>query len=83
MIMAKYANNFNMIHIKRFRAGKISRHLTYIYIYIYISIRKCQDYVYVKWEYWSTMQQIEHFLRQDNKVNEIRLLAYCEPLRYM
>ena len=22
--------------------------------------RKCQDYVYIKWEYWSTMQKIKH-----------------------
>ena len=21
----------------------------------YVANRKCQDYVYVKWEYWSTM----------------------------
>ena len=28
--------------------GKISDEAT-------ISYRKCQDYVYMKWEYWSTM----------------------------
>ena len=30
----------------------------------------CQDYVYIKWEYWSTMQKIKHYTRDENKVNE-------------
>ena len=32
--------------------------------------RKCQDYVYVKWEYWNTMQKINHYSRLENKANE-------------
>ena len=30
--------------------------------------RKCQDYVYSKWEHQSTMQKIKHYLRHENKV---------------
>ena len=31
---------------------------------------ECQDYVYIKWEYWSTMYKIKHHMRHENKVNE-------------
>ena len=34
--------------------------------------RKCKDYVYGKWEYWSTMLKIKHFLRHENKVNGMK-----------
>ena len=50
----------------------------YIFWHIY---RKCQDYVYVIWEYYSTMWKIEHYLRHENKVNEG--LSYCKALRYI
>ena len=36
----------------------------------YCQNRKCQDYIYLKWEYWSTMQKVKHYLRYENKVNE-------------
>ena len=36
--------------------------------------RKCQDYVFVKWEYWSTMLKIRHYLRHENKVNGNKVL---------
>ena len=45
------------------------------------SNRKCQDYLYVKWEYWSTMYKIKHYLRHENKVNENKVSSYCETLR--
>ena len=45
--------------------------------------KKCPDYVYVKWEYWSTMQKIKHYLRYENKVNKSKVLSYCEALRCM
>ena len=35
-----------------------------------MTTRKCQDYVYIKWEYWSTMKKIKHSMRHDSKVNE-------------
>ena len=38
--------------------------------------RMCQDYVYVKWEYRSTMFKIQHCLRHENKVNETKALSY-------
>ena len=31
-----------------------------------VSNRKCQDYVYVKWEYRSTMWKIKHYLRHED-----------------
>ena len=37
------------------------------YISMFSSNRKCQDYVYVKWEYWSTMKRIKHYLKHGNK----------------
>ena len=40
--------------------------------------RKCQYYVYVKWEYWSTGK---HYLIYENKVNENKLLSCYEALR--
>ena len=43
--------------------------------------RKCQDYVYVKWEYWSTMHKIKHYLKHENQINENKVLSYCETLR--
>ena len=36
-----------------------------------IADRKCQGHVYIKWEYWSNMQKIKHYLRHENKLNEI------------
>ena len=44
--------------------------------------RKCQDYVYAKWECLSTMYKIKHNLRHENKVNENKVLSYCEALIY-
>ena len=32
--------------------------------------RKCQGYVYVKLEYWSTVKKIKYYLRHENKVHE-------------
>ena len=46
-----------------------------------ISNRKCQDYVYIKWEYWSTMKKMEHYFRHENKVIINKVLSYCEALR--
>ena len=45
-----------------------------------IENRKCQDYVYIKWEYWSTMQKIKPCLRHENKVNENKV-SYCKALK--
>ena len=45
-----------------------------------IENRKCQDYVYIKWEYWSTMQKIKHYLGHGNKVNENKV-SYCKALK--
>ena len=42
---------------------------------------KCQDYVYVEIEYWSTMKKIKHYLRHENKVNENKVLSYCEDVK--
>ena len=42
-----------------------------------------QDYVYVKWEYWSTIWKIKHHLRHENKVDENKVLSYIEAFRYM
>ena len=47
----------------------------------HVSYRKCQDYVYIKWEYRSTMQKIKHQKRRENKVNENKEL-YCKLLCY-
>ena len=44
--------------------------------------RKCQDYVYMKGEYQSTMQKIKQNYRQENKVNENKVFYY-EALIYM
>ena len=44
---------------------------------------KCQDYVCVKWEYWSTMWKIKHYLRHENKVIENKVSSYYETVRYM
>ena len=35
-----------------------------------VSNRKCQKYVLVKTEYRSTMQNIKHYLKHENKVNK-------------
>ena len=47
--------------------------------------RKCQDHVYMKWEYWSTMQKIKHNYRLENKVNENEVLYFkelrCETIK--
>ena len=43
--------------------------------------RMCQDYVYVKWEYWSAMWNIKHYMRHENKVNENKVFSYCDALR--
>ena len=43
--------------------------------------RQCQVYVYIKWKYWSTMQRIKHHLRHENKVNENKVLSYCEIVK--
>ena len=45
------------------------------------SNRKCQDYVYVKWEYWSTILKTKHYLRHENKANKNKVLSHCEALR--
>ena len=45
--------------------------------------KKCQGYVYVKCMYWNTMQKIKHYLIYENRVNENKVLSYCEALRYM
>ena len=45
--------------------------------------RKCQGYLYIKWEHQSTMQKIRHYLRHGNKVNENKVLSYHEASRYM
>ena len=44
-------------------------------------LRKCQDNVYVKWEFESTMQIIKLYLRRENKVNENKILSFCEALQ--
>ena len=36
--------------------------------------RKRQGYVYVKWEYYSTMLKIKHYLRHENQVKENKVL---------
>ena len=50
---------------------------------IMIDDKKYQDYVYVKWEYWSAMYKIKQYLRYKHKVNENEVLSLCEALRYM
>ena len=40
-----------------------------------LAYRKWQDYVYVKLEYWSSMWNIKHYLRHENKVNENKVLS--------
>ena len=40
--------------------------------------RKYQDYVYIKWEYWITIQKIKHYLKNVNKVNENKVFLMCE-----
>ena len=42
--------------------------------------KKCQDYVYRKWEHWSAMYKIKHYFRHENKVNETKVL-YCKVLK--
>ena len=42
--------------------------------------RKYQDYVYIKWKYWSTIEKIKHYLRHENKVKENKVF-YCKALR--
>ena len=42
------------------------------------SNRKCQEYVYMKWRYWSTMWKIKHYLTEENKVNDNKVLSYCK-----
>ena len=36
----------------------------------------CEDYVYVIWEYWSTIWKVEHYLRHENKVNEVFIIFW-------
>ena len=43
--------------------------------------RKCQDCVYIKWEYWSTLYNMKRYLRHGNKVNENKVSSYCKALR--
>ena len=43
--------------------------------------RKCPDYIYINWEYWSIMLKIKHYLRHENKVNENKILSYCKASR--
>ena len=42
--------------------------------------RTCQDYVYVfvKWEYESTMWKLKYYLRREYKVNENEILSCCD-----
>ena len=47
------------------------------------SCRKRQDYVYVKGEYHSALQKINHYLRRKNKLNKNKVLSYCDRLSYM
>ena len=60
---------------------------TQVYVACYQCIfawnRKCQDYIYVNWEYYSTMQIIKHYFKHENKVNENKVLTFCEASRYM
>ena len=42
------------------------------------SNKKCQDYVYVKWDYQSTMLKMKHYFRHENKINENKAFSYCE-----
>ena len=44
---------------------------------IVCSNKKFQDYVYIKWEYWNTMEEIKHYQRHENKINENKVL-YCK-----
>ena len=42
--------------------------------------RNCQVYGYIKWEYQIT---VKHYLKEENEVNENKILSYCEVLTYM
>ena len=42
-----------------------------------------QDYIYVKKEYQSTLQNMKNYLRYENNVNENHVLSYCETLKYI
>ena len=74
-----------------FKFVRCKLHFSYITLYVRITLkswylfvfgvnRKCQDYVYIKWEYWSTMYKIKHYLRYENKVNENKV-SYCKAWR--
>ena len=45
------------------------------------SSRTCQDYVYMKREYWSTLWKIKHYWIHENKVNENKELSYCKHVQ--
>ena len=40
--------------------------------------RKPEDYVYVKGEYQTTLQNTNNYLRSEKKINKNKILSYCE-----
>ena len=44
--------------------------------------RKCQDYVYLTWEYWSTMQKIKHYLRHEHKYIGVSIIVILEVWKF-
>ena len=44
--------------------------------------KKCHDYVYVKESTKILSKKIKYYLKHENKVNEYKVLSYCEPLIY-
>ena len=45
-----------------------------------IHTKASKNYVYVKGEYLSTLQEIKQYLRGQNKVSRNKVLSYCETL---
>ena len=46
-----------------------------------ISDKKCQDYVYIKWEYLKNYVENKALFETWNKANENNVLSYCDAFR--
>ena len=67
--------------------GTLCLSVALLYQYVYIPHlcsygTKYQDYVYVKWEYWSTMQKIKRYFRQET-LRYGNVIIHCDELKWL